>query len=70
MCGLRRTVRRLRAMTWLRILVTVIIIVALVGHVAIVINAANSLEVERARVISVAHVVKQKIGAGFVKPAD
>ena len=41
-------------MTWLRILVTVIIIVALVGHVAIVINAANSLEVERARVISVA----------------
>ena len=52
--GLRRTVRRLRAMTWLKILVTVIIIVALVGHVAIVINAANSLEVERARIISVA----------------
>ena len=54
MSGLRRTVRRLRAMTWLKILVTVIIIVALVGHVAIVINAANSLEVERVRVISVA----------------
>ncbi len=54
MSGLRRTVRRLRAMTYLKILVTVIIIVALVGHVAIVINAANSLEVERVRVISVA----------------
>lgn len=52
--SLRRTVARLRAMTWLKILVTVIIIVALVSHVAIVINAANSMEVERVRVISVA----------------
>jgi LEA14-like dessication related protein len=54
MSSLRRTVRRLRTMTWLKVLVTVVIIVALVGHVALVVNAANSLEVERVRVISVA----------------
>jgi LEA14-like dessication related protein len=52
--GLRRTVRRLRSLTWFRVLVTVIIIVALVGHVAIVFNAANSLEIEEIGVISVA----------------
>ncbi len=52
--GLRRTVRRLRTMTWLKLLVTVVILVALVGHVAIVINAANSLEVEQVIVVSVA----------------
>ncbi len=52
--GLRRTVRRLRTMTWLKVAITLIIIVALVGHVAIVINAANSLEVEQVMVISAA----------------
>jgi LEA14-like dessication related protein len=52
--GLRRTVRRLRTMTWLKVVITLIIIVALVGHIAIIINTANSLEVEGVRVISVA----------------
>ncbi len=52
--SLRRTVRRLWAMRWLKIAVTLVIVVALVGHVALVINAANSLEVEGVRVISVA----------------
>lgn len=51
---LRRTVRRLRTMTWFKVLVTLVILVALVGHIALVINAANSLEVEDVRVISVA----------------
>jgi len=52
--SLRRTVKRLRTMTWLKVAITLIIIVALVGHIAVVINAANSLEVEQVIVISVA----------------
>ena len=51
--SLRRTVRRLRTMTWLKALVTVIIVIALLGHVVIVINAANALEVEEVLVVAV-----------------
>ena len=52
--SLRRTVGRLWAMRWLKMLATLVIVVALVGHVALVVNAANSLEVEGVRVVSVA----------------
>jgi LEA14-like dessication related protein len=41
-------------MTWLKVLITILIIIALVGHVVIVLNTANSLEVQDVRVISVA----------------
>lgn len=51
---LRRTVRRLRTTKWFKVLVIVVILVALLGHIAIVINTANSLEVEEVRVVAVA----------------
>ena len=51
---LRRRVKRLWAMRWIKIVFTLVIVVGLVGHVAMVINTANSLEVEDVTVISVA----------------
>jgi LEA14-like dessication related protein len=52
--SLGRKVRRLWAMRWLKIAVTLVIAMALVGHVALVLRTANSLEVERVSIVSVA----------------
>ncbi len=51
--ALRRTVGRLKVMTWLKIAVSLVILVALVGHIVVVWNTANSLDVVGTQVVSV-----------------
>lgn len=51
--SLRRTVRRLRHVTWLKVAITLVIAIALVGHVVIVWNTARSLEMVSVRVTAV-----------------
>lgn len=50
--ALQRRVGRLRVMTWLKLAISLIILVALVGHIVVVWNTANSLDVVGTQVVS------------------
>lgn len=51
--ALQRRVGRLRVMTWLKLATSLVIVVAMVGHIVVVYNTANSLAVESVHVVSV-----------------
>ncbi len=50
---LKRRVDRIWRMTWFKVAVSVLVLIMLVGHMVVVYNAANSLEVDSVRVTEV-----------------